>query len=232
MGGMGKHYLLLPEETMIEYLKVRSMPIRSLWPAGDHDVVLKKQKHTFPRQIFYVANASYPSSAGLIKLALLFQYLRVYEKGTPLRIAVVITTVIVALWCLAYSILSWIPTVPVSAYWNLTMPAVRYAYGSLYVEPFVLTYTSMTASNMVLDSKSLSMDVLIGFMLCDAYQNSFKKQRRTSCVARHRCVCERIHANDTLVIILGLAGPILLYNKTSDWRSRWSLLCLFSIGSV
>lgn len=69
--------------------------------------------------------------------------------------AVMVTIVIVALWCIAYSILGWIPTVPVYAYWNLTMPATRYAYGSLYVEPFVLTYTSMTASNMVLDSKLL-----------------------------------------------------------------------------
>lgn len=100
-----------------------------------------------------MANASYPSSAGLIKLALLFQYLRVYERGTVLRWIVIFTTVIVGLWCLAYSILGWIPCVPVYAYWNLTLPAVRYAYGSLYVGPFVATYTSMTASNMVLDSK-------------------------------------------------------------------------------
>lgn len=129
-----------------------------------------------PKQIFYVANASYPSSAGLIKLALLFQYLRVYEKGTPLRMAVIITIVIVALWSLAYSILGWIPTVPVYAYWNLGMPAARYAYGSLYVEPFVLTYTSMTASNMVLDSKCLSLAVLIALILL---LRSTSKQHRT-----------------------------------------------------
>lgn len=67
--------------------------------------------------------------------------------------AVIATIVFVSLWGLAYGLLGWIPCVPVSAYWNLTKPAVRFAYGSLYVEPFVVTYTSMTASNMVLDSE-------------------------------------------------------------------------------
>lgn len=100
-----------------------------------------------------MANASYPTSTALIKMALLFQYLRVYEKGSKTRIATIATIVVVALWGVAYSILSWVPTVPVNAYWDLTMPATRYAYGSIYVEPFVAVYSSHAASNMVLDSK-------------------------------------------------------------------------------
>lgn len=74
-----------------------------------------------------------------------------------MRIAVICTIVVVALWGVTYGILAWIPTVPVKAYWNLTMPATRFAYGSLYVEPFVAVYSSHAATNMVLDSKCLNI---------------------------------------------------------------------------
>lgn len=46
-------------------------------------------------QIFYIANATYPTSAGAIKLALLFQYLRIYERGTNLWYTTVGTIIIV-----------------------------------------------------------------------------------------------------------------------------------------
>lgn len=88
-------------------------------------------------------------------------------------------------WCIAYGILGWVPTIPVQAYWNLTLPATRYAFGSLEVEAFVATYTSLTATNMILD-----------------------------------------------MIILAIPAPLLLYNKTSNAKSRWALICLFSIGSL
>lgn len=88
-------------------------------------------------------------------------------------------------WCIAYGILGWVPTIPIQAYWNLTLPATRYAFGSLEVETFVATYTSLTATNMILD-----------------------------------------------MIILAIPAPLLLYNKTSSAKSRWALICLFSIGSL
>lgn len=77
------------------------------------------------------------------------------------------------------------PTIPVQAYWNLALPAARYAFGSLEVEAFVSTYTSLTATNMILD-----------------------------------------------MIILAIPAPLLLYNKTDSTKSRWALICLFSIGSL
>ncbi|KAK2614736.1 hypothetical protein N8I77_001541 [Diaporthe amygdali] len=120
--GFGQHFVLLGEAKMAEYLR-----------------------------IFYIANATYPSSAGFIKLALLFQYLRLYERGTRLWYITVGTIIIVSGWCIAYGFLAWVPTVPVEAYWNLAIPATRYAFGSLSVDTFVATYTSLTATNMILD---------------------------------------------------------------------------------
>lgn len=34
------------------------------------------------------------------------------------------------------------------------------------------------------------------------------------------------------MIILAIPAPLLLYNKTSSGKSRWALICLFSIGSM
>lgn len=110
-----------------------------------------------PRSHSYIANASYPLSAGFIKLALLFQYLRVYNKESVFRKATVATIVIVALWSTIFGVLGWVPCVPVNAFWDLTRPATRYGFGSLYVVPFVSIYMSLTASNMALDMVILGL---------------------------------------------------------------------------
>ncbi|CAN8101887.1 unnamed protein product [Discula destructiva] len=134
-GGMGRHFITLGEDTMRNYLKSRS----------------------------YVANATYPASAGFIKLAILLQYLRVYEKKSRCYTATIITIVTVTLWSLIYAVLAWVPTLPVYAFWNLKMPATRYAFGSLEVEPFVSVYTSLTASNMALDIITLGLAAPLSF---------------------------------------------------------------------
>lgn len=95
-----------------------------------------------------------------------------------------LTIVIVAIWSLAYSALGWVPCMPVSAYWDLTIPATRWGFGTEYAGQFVTIYTALTASNMALD-----------------------------------------------MVVLGLAAPLLLVSK-SDNVSRWSLLCLFGLGSA
>lgn len=70
---------------------------------------------------------------------------------------------ITGLWGLAYGILAWFPTVPVDAYWDLTKPAARYAYGAIDVETFVATYESHAAVNMLLDAFVLAVAVPIFF---------------------------------------------------------------------
>lgn len=99
----------------------------------------------------YIANATYPLSAGWVKLALLFQYLRAYDPMSRIRKLIVAALVVAGAWCLAFGYLATVPCLPVAAYWDVTIPATRYAFGSLFVEPFVSVYTSMTTSNMILD---------------------------------------------------------------------------------
>lgn len=114
-------------------------------------------------QLFWLANATYPCSTAFIKLALLFQFLRIYERGTRLWLTAVLISVFTALWGVAYGFLAWVPTVPVDAYWDLTRPAARYAYGSLEVEPFVATYETHAAINMLLDAVVLGVAVPMFF---------------------------------------------------------------------
>lgn len=64
---------------------------------------------------------------------------------------IIAVIVLAAAWCLAFGFLAWVPCIPVVAYWDLTVPAIRYAFGTKYVEVFVTTYTSLTSTNMVLD---------------------------------------------------------------------------------
>lgn len=59
---------------------------------------------------------------------------------------------IVCLWSAVYASLGWVPTVPINAYWDLSITgAARHGFGSFDVDTFVGTYLSLTASNMVLD---------------------------------------------------------------------------------
>ncbi|KAJ4385795.1 hypothetical protein N0V93_010226 [Gnomoniopsis smithogilvyi] len=74
-----------------------------------------------------------------------------YDKTSGFRKITVATIVIVASWSMTYGFLGWVPCIPVHAFWDLTLPATRYGFASLYVVPFVTIYTSLTASNMVLD---------------------------------------------------------------------------------
>lgn len=119
----------------------------------------------------YVANATYPGSAGLIKLAILFQYLRVCDRESRFRKATIATIGLVTVWGLVFAVLAWVPTIPVYAYWNLNVPATRYAFGSIYVGPFVAVYTSLTATNMMLDLIILCLAVPL-FVQSRAENNS------------------------------------------------------------
>lgn len=123
--GLGKHFILLGADGMQDFTRT-----------------------------FYIANGAYPMSTALIKLALLFQYLRLLGRGSTARVVTIITIVVVSMWGFAFAFLAWVPCVPVRAYWNLFIPdseATRYGYGSHDQAVFVATYLTNAATNMVLD---------------------------------------------------------------------------------
>jgi predicted small integral membrane protein len=107
-------------------------------------------------------------STALIKISLLLQYMRLYRRGTRLFNVCGGLAVFVSLWGIAYSIIAWVPCVPISDYWTVIyeqdISALRcYGYGSQYVEPFKATYESHAAVNMLLDLVVMGLPIPLYF---------------------------------------------------------------------
>lgn len=67
-------------------------------------------------------------------------------------------------WGLISSFMAWFPCFPVAAYWDWTIEgATCYAFGSKQEGPFVTTYVSHSAFNMVLDFAVLVLPAPIIF---------------------------------------------------------------------
>ena len=100
-----------------------------------------------------MCNATYVTSTTLIKLALLFQFVRIFPRGTRTRTVIVGLLVFTSIWGAAYAVMAWMPCIPVEAFWHpydLDM-GICYAFGSNKPRPFVATFESHTAVNMILD---------------------------------------------------------------------------------
>ncbi|KAK0733137.1 hypothetical protein B0T26DRAFT_669574 [Lasiosphaeria miniovina] len=132
--GLGKHWLTLSIPTMKGYL------LR-----------------------FWIANASYCMSTTLIKISLLFQYLRVFDKGL-LRNVCISSIVLVSLWGAAYSVMAWTPCIPIHGFWDFFDADVTcYGYGARTADQFTATYESHTAFNMVFDALVFCIPVPLYF---------------------------------------------------------------------
>ncbi|KAI0886434.1 uncharacterized protein GGS22DRAFT_199708 [Annulohypoxylon maeteangense] len=117
---------------------------------GQHILLLKSSDIKSYLTIFYATNASYNMSTTFIKISLLFQYLRVFQSG-HMRIMCIVMMAIIGLWGAGYSLMAWVPCIPVSGYWNLEMEARCYGFGSRNANEFYKSYLSHTVVNTVLD---------------------------------------------------------------------------------
>ncbi len=107
-------------------------------------------------------------STALIKISLLLQYMRIYQKGALLHNICRGLLIFVALWGVAYSIMAWVPCIPVSDYWTVlyaqdTSGLRCYGYGSQSVEVFKATYESHAAVNMLLDLVVMALPIPLYF---------------------------------------------------------------------
>lgn len=103
-------------------------------------------------RILYVGNTTYPLSASLIKLALLFQYLRVFETGTRTRFFCKCMIAISAAWGVAFSMLRWVPCYPVRAYWDLSIENPHcWGFGARDPVSFMHVFVAQATSTVVLD---------------------------------------------------------------------------------
>ncbi|KAK9775531.1 hypothetical protein AB5N19_08694 [Seiridium cardinale] len=129
---------------------------------GQHFILLNSDQWETYLKLFYVANATYSMSTALVKLALLFQYLRIYREN-PLRIFCIIVAIFTALWGIAYTFMALFPCFPPRGYWTLEATATCYGYGAATADSFYATYASASAINMVLDVVILAIPIPLYF---------------------------------------------------------------------
>jgi hypothetical protein len=100
---------------------------------------------------FYMFNICMNLAATFIKLSLLFQYLRIFEKRTwPYRVSLC-TIGLVTLWGTAFVILAIIPCWPVSDFWYSPADAKCWGYGAWSTEELTATFYAHTSLNILLD---------------------------------------------------------------------------------
>ncbi|TDZ78946.1 hypothetical protein C8034_v004472 [Colletotrichum sidae] len=119
---------------------------------GQHFITLGLKGMSQFIKSFYLCNGAYPMATALIKLALLFQYLRMFEPGSKSRLITIVVIVITALWGIAYTCLAFVPCFPVYAFWDLTYQTdARWAFGSHDPVIFARSFESHVGINVALD---------------------------------------------------------------------------------
>lgn len=100
----------------------------------------------------YIGSVSYPLSVTFVKLAILFQYLRIFKAGTRKRIVCKVLIVASALWGLAFAILTFIPCWPVSAFWDYTVSNPRcWGLGSRNLREFMDFFVGQAITTSAID---------------------------------------------------------------------------------
>ncbi len=98
----------------------------------------------------YVTNAAYHTTTALIKVSLLLQYLRLFQRGT-LRYLTIVLLFVVVCWGLAFAFLAWFPCLPVSGFWHRVDSSKCYGFGYRTMEEAKMTLLIFAGTNMFLD---------------------------------------------------------------------------------
>jgi hypothetical protein len=144
-------------ERLSEYFRVRSA-----LPCVSDQINANLIKH------IYVTNIAYCGSATFIKLAILFQYLRLFAESASSttsaqyilarRVTIGLIT-ISSLWGLTFLLLAIFPCSPIAKDWNPSLPGTCIGWGSKNPDKFFQMFVGHSASNMVLDLMVLMVPV-------------------------------------------------------------------------
>ncbi|EMD64248.1 hypothetical protein COCSADRAFT_181377 [Bipolaris sorokiniana ND90Pr] len=116
----------------------------------------------------YSTNAAYCASATLIKLAILFQYLRLFAEAAPTtatngyRLARRLTwgmIVICTIWGLTFFLLAIFSCRPIAKNWNMNLPGRCIGWGAKDPAEFFPMFLGHSVSNLLLDAMVLLLPV-------------------------------------------------------------------------
>jgi hypothetical protein len=111
----------------------------------------------------YVFGIAYSLSTACIKMSLLFQYLRIYERGSWTHLTTRIVLVLVGLWGFAYTFMSIFNCFPSpAAFWDRTNVGC-YGFASPDTDQLIRMIVGHAASNFTFDLIVLLLAVLLQF---------------------------------------------------------------------
>lgn len=102
-------------------------------------------------------------STTFIKLSLLLQYFRVFDVRQiegRICIGLLIAT---AVWGAVFTILAWVPCVPIEAFIDTSLEGACFVFGSRYASSFYASHLCLTVSNMILDATIIYLPVVSYF---------------------------------------------------------------------
>lgn len=119
---------------------------------GRHFLLLKLGDVRNYLILFYVLNISLNFSTTFIKLSQLFQFLRLFEKGTWAHRASIGGIIVISIWGTVYTLLSMFPCADISHAWNVLARDARcWAYASQNPDEFTATIVSHNILNTFFD---------------------------------------------------------------------------------
>lgn len=120
---------------------------------GEHLVDIDQDRLQTLFKSFYVHIGGYYTCAGLVKLSLLCQYLRLFKQGIVRKVCIVLL-VLISLWSFLWFFQGWAPCFPVSGFWNRTQQPPPKCWGTDPDKPesAVVLFVAFAASNMTLDT--------------------------------------------------------------------------------
>jgi hypothetical protein len=148
--GLGLHLWTIPAGELSNYFRVSPS---SILPCQVTPLANIKQH-------VYVTNMSYCASATFIKLAILFQYLRLFAEtasttsSAQYRLARRVTQLLIVfstLWGLCFFLLAVFPCTPIDKDWYPSKPGTCIGWGSKHPDEFFAMFAGHSASNMILD---------------------------------------------------------------------------------
>ncbi|KAL5118644.1 hypothetical protein ACEQ8H_003495 [Pleosporales sp. CAS-2024a] len=127
---------------------------------GLHLWTLNADQISFYFKHVYVTNLTYCSSTTCIKLAILFQYLRLFAETASSRATaqyrlarrVTISLIVISsAWGLSFTVLAIFPCTPIDKDWNVNKEGKCIGWGSKDPNVFFSMFAGHSTSNMVLD---------------------------------------------------------------------------------
>lgn len=102
---------------------------------------------------FWAATISYFFSTTLIKVSLLVQYLRLFEKRSTIYLTIIALTVIISAWGITFVFLLVFSCSPVKKFWSWSTPGKCFGFGigSEDADAFFASFTTHSAFNMAFD---------------------------------------------------------------------------------